>query len=49
MNSTEIQTFDNVSVQVPNSNQLTNEVLNWPHKNTLGRTILMDGWPMTAI
>ncbi len=38
--STEISTFDNASVLVPNSNLLTNEVLNWTHKNTLGRVIL---------
>ncbi len=38
--STEIHTFDNASVLVPNSNLLTNEVLNWTHKNTLGRVIL---------
>ncbi len=38
--STEIETFDNASVLVPNSNLLSNEVLNWTHKSTLGRVIL---------
>ncbi|MEL6962553.1 MAG: mechanosensitive ion channel domain-containing protein, partial [Pseudomonadota bacterium] len=41
--STEIQTFDNASVLVPNSNLLSNEVQNWTHKNTLGRVILAVG------
>ena len=41
--ATEIQTFDNASVLVPNSNLLANEVLNWTHKSTLGRVILAVG------
>ena len=41
--STEIQTFDNATVVVPNSNLLSNEMLNWTHKSTLGRAIIAVG------
>ena len=41
--STEIQTFDNASVLVPNSTMASTEVLNWTHKNTLGRVIVAVG------
>jgi small-conductance mechanosensitive channel len=41
--STEIQTFDNASVLVPNSKLASTEVLNWTHKNTLGRVIVAVG------
>ena len=38
--STEIQTFDNASLIVPNSQLVSNEVLNWMHKSKLGRVIV---------
>ncbi len=41
--ATEIQTFDNASLIVPNSNLVTSEVLNWMHKSKLGRVILAVG------
>ena len=45
--STEIQTFDNASVLVPNSNLLSNEVLNWTHKTTeWAVSSWRSAWPM---
>ena len=41
--STEIQTFDNASVIVPNSNLLSQQVMNWTHKSTIGRAIVAVG------
>ena len=38
--TTEIQTFDNAAVLVPNSSLVSNEVLNWTHKSTVGRVIV---------
>jgi potassium-dependent mechanosensitive channel len=35
--STEIETFDNCSVIVPNSNLITEAVRNWTHRDSLGR------------
>jgi small-conductance mechanosensitive channel len=41
--STEVQTFDNASVIVPNSELVTNEVLNWMHKSKVGRASVSVG------
>ncbi len=41
--STEIQTFDNASVIVPNSQLVTSEVLNWMHKSNVGRATVSVG------
>ncbi len=41
--STEIQTFDNASLIVPNSNLVTSEVVNWMHKSKVGRVIIPVG------
>ncbi len=35
--STEIETFDNCTVIVPNSNLITEAVRNWTHRDTIGR------------
>ncbi len=35
--STEIETFDNCTVIVPNSNLITEAVKNWTHRDTIGR------------
>jgi potassium-dependent mechanosensitive channel len=35
--STEIETFDNCTVIVPNSNLITESVRNWTHRDTIGR------------
>lgn len=41
--TTEIQTFDNASLIVPNSDLVSSQVLNWYHKNRLGRVIVPIG------
>ncbi|MDH3279944.1 MAG: mechanosensitive ion channel [Gammaproteobacteria bacterium] len=41
--STEVQTFDNASVIVPNSELVSNEVLNWMHKSKVGRATITVG------
>ncbi|MBS1270574.1 MAG: Mechanosensitive channel MscK [Gammaproteobacteria bacterium] len=38
--ATEIQTFDNAAVIVPNSQLVSSEVLNWTHKSTVARVIV---------
>lgn len=38
--STEIETFDRASLIVPNSELISGRVLNWTHRNMLGRIIL---------
>lgn len=38
--STEIETFDRASLIVPNSELISGRVLNWTHRNMLGRVIL---------
>ncbi len=35
--STEIETFDNCTVIIPNSNLITEAVKNWTHRDTIGR------------
>ena len=35
--STEIETFDNSSIIVPNSNLISNAVVNWTHRDSVGR------------
>lgn len=41
--STEITTFDNATVIVPNSQLMTTEVLNWTHRGRLGRVVIPVG------
>ncbi len=38
--STEIETFDKASLIVPNSELITGRVLNWTHRNPLGRAVV---------
>ena len=38
--STEIETFDRASLIVPNSELIAGRVLNWTHRNLLGRVVL---------
>lgn len=38
--STEIETFDRASLIVPNSELITGRVLNWTHRNALGRVVM---------
>lgn len=38
--ATELETFDNAAVIVPNNTMLSSEVLNWHHKSRLGRVKL---------
>lgn len=35
--ATEIETFDNATIIVPNSNLITDAVMNWTHRDTVGR------------
>lgn len=41
--STEITTFDNATVIVPNSQLMTTEVINWTHRGRLGRVVVPVG------
>jgi potassium-dependent mechanosensitive channel len=41
--STEIETFDNCTIIVPNSNLITEAVRNWTHRDTLGRFLVTVG------
>jgi small-conductance mechanosensitive channel len=41
--ATEIETFDRASLIVPNSELITGRVLNWTHRNAVGRVILRIG------
>jgi potassium-dependent mechanosensitive channel len=38
--STEIETFDRASLIVPNSELISGRVLNWTHRNLLGRVVI---------
>jgi small-conductance mechanosensitive channel len=41
--ATEIETFDRASLIIPNSELITGRVLNWTHRNSMGRVILKVG------
>jgi potassium-dependent mechanosensitive channel len=41
--ATEIETFDRASLIIPNSELITGRVLNWTHRNSLGRVTLRVG------
>jgi potassium-dependent mechanosensitive channel len=41
--ATEIETFDRASLIIPNSELITGRVLNWTHRNSLGRVTLKVG------
>jgi potassium-dependent mechanosensitive channel len=41
--ATEIETFDNCTIIVPNSNLITGVVRNWTHQDTLGRFLVSVG------
>ena len=41
--ATEIETFDRASLIIPNSELITGRVLNWTHRNSMGRIILRIG------
>ncbi len=41
--ATEIETFDRASVIIPNSELLSTAVMNWTHKDKIGRLIVMVG------
>jgi small-conductance mechanosensitive channel len=46
--ATEIETFDRASLIIPNSELITGRVLNWTHRNSLGRVILKVGVGYTS-
>jgi small-conductance mechanosensitive channel len=41
--ATEIETFDRASLIIPNSELITGRVLNWTHRNSMGRVVLRIG------
>ncbi|MEZ5871241.1 MAG: DUF3772 domain-containing protein [Nitratireductor sp.] len=41
--STEIETFDNATIILPNQTLITDPVINWTHRNKLGRIIISIG------
>lgn len=46
--ATEIETFDNSTLIVPNSTLVSSEVLNWTHKSKVGRVIVRVGVAVDA-